>query len=32
MENVNICFNEILKVNVFEDPYLNEIVCMDPFR
>ena len=27
-----ICFNEILKVNVFQDPYLNKIACVDPFH
>ena len=27
-----ICFSEILKVNVFQDPYLNEITCTDPFQ
>ena len=25
-------FSEILKVNIFLYPYLNEITCVDPFR
>ena len=31
-EDVKIRFSEILKVNVFQDPYVNEITCADPFR
>ena len=27
-----IRFSEILKVNVFQDLYVNEITCADPFR
>ena len=31
-EDVKIPFSEILEVNVFQDPFLNEITCADPFR
>ena len=31
-EGVKIRFGEILKFNVFQDPYLNEITCTAPFR
>ena len=31
-EDVKNRFSEILKVNVFQDPYMNEITCADPFR
>ena len=31
-EDVKNCFSEILKVNVFQDPYLNKITYADPFR
>ena len=31
-ENVKIRSNAILKVFFFQDRYLNEIACMDPFR
>ena len=31
-EDVKIRFSGILKVDVFQDPYLNEITCVDPFR
>ena len=31
-EDVKIRFSEILKVNVFQDPYVNEITCADPFQ
>ena len=31
-EDVKIRFCEFVKVNVFQDPYLNEIACTDPFR
>ena len=30
-EDVKIRFSEILKVNVCQDPHLNEITCADPF-
>ena len=30
-EDVKICLSEILKVNVFLDPYFNRITCTDPF-
>ena len=30
-EDVKIRFIEILKVSVFQDPYLNEITCTDSF-
>ena len=31
-EDMKIRFSEISKVNVFQDPYVNEITCADPFR
>ena len=31
-EDINIGFSEILKVNVYQDPNLNEISCTDPFQ
>ena len=32
VEDVKVRFSEILKVNVFQDPYLNETTWVDLFR